>query len=60
MSDGITLRMPCCDSLGIHKQYKELKVKMFHKEAPNGEYDSSIPVYTCYKCGKTWAIERCV
>ena len=57
MSDGIELKSPCCDSLALKKEYEELKVWFKHPLEESKFYDSSIPVYTCYKCGGKWAIE---
>ena len=63
MSDGITLACPTCGKFtALKKEYDELKVKLrrFSLKHPRDEdfYDSSIPVYTCSKCKKQWAIER--
>ena len=59
MSDGIELFSPCCNSsLCINKEGEKLKVKMTKDEFEI--YDSSIPVFTCIKCKRKWAIERVV
>ena len=63
MSDGIELCSPCCNGeLCLKKEYDELKVKLKSHSLKHPEdedwYDSSLPVYTCKKCGKQWAIER--
>ena len=63
MSDGIELCSPCCpDSMALKKEYDALKVKLrlFDLKHPtdNNWYDSELPVYTCQKCKKQWAIER--
>ncbi len=63
MSDGITLYCPSCGELSaLKKEYDELtvKLKQFSLKHPEDDiwYDSHIPVYTCQKCGKQFAIER--
>ena len=60
MSDGIKLCSPCCNGeMCLKKEYDEYKVKKIdHLKDSEELYDSNIPVYTCLKCGKKWAIER--
>ncbi len=63
MSDGITLYCPGCGELSaLKKEYDELKVKLKENSIKHPEddvwYDSSLPVYTCQKGGRQWAIER--
>lgn len=62
MSDGIDLYSPCCfNSLANQKEYDKLKVKLKQHSLKHQEddiwYESELPVYTCVKCGKQWAIE---
>lgn len=48
---------PCCKDAETKKlEYDDLKVKFEDEEA--GEYESSIPVFTCKECGNKYAIER--
>lgn len=63
MSEGITLLSPCCHShYAKQKEYDKLEVKLREHSLkhPNDVvwYVSSLPVYTCQKCGKQWVIER--
>ena len=60
MSDGITLYCPSCGELAcLKKEYDELKIKLKMSIKNSGDwYDSSLPVYTCQKCEKQFAIER--
>jgi len=63
MSDGITLYCPSCGELScLKKEYDELKIRLKelslkHQEDENW-YNSSIPVYTCSDCKKSFAIEK--
>ncbi|KKL86585.1 hypothetical protein LCGC14_1943270 [marine sediment metagenome] len=63
MSDGIELLSPCCHyHYAKQKEGNVLKVKLKEHSLKHPEdevwYDSSIPVYTCGKCKKQWAMER--
>jgi transposase len=63
MSDGITLICPSCGEYSaLKKEYDELKVKIKNQSLkhPEDYVDYSIPVYTCQKCGKKFAIERVI
>lgn len=63
MSDGIEIPSICClNTFMIKKEYEDLKVKL---KFPNFEknfrwYETIIPVYTCKKCNKKWAVERII
>ena len=66
MSDGITIYCPSCGELdALKKEYDYLAVKLRLYNLKHQEdiewyewYDSSIPVYTCQKCNKRFAIEQ--
>ncbi len=63
MSDGITLHCPSCGEYSaLKKEYDELKIKIKNQSLkhPEDYYDSIIPVHTCGKCNKKFAIERVV
>lgn len=61
MSYGITLHCPSCGEFSALKKEKDflpVKLKVGEIRHPNDWYDSNIPVYTCQKCEKQFAIER--
>ena len=63
MSDGITLICPSCGEYSaVKKEYDKLDVLIQNPDHESKEdyLEHSIPVYTCQKCGKKWAIERVI
>ena len=63
MSDGITMFCPHCGKFSaVKKEHDALRVKLklFDLKHPKDEtwFPSELPVYTCDKCCRQWAIER--
>lgn len=52
-------KSPCCKGEGTRKdEYDKMDVKIPDDEL--GEYESTLPVFTCKGCGKKYVIERVV